>query len=48
MKEFEMPKLLAKDTYEMSNGASGPSYECGPEKPPGCDASAIGSGWCSN
>jgi len=44
---FEMPKLLEKDTYEMSNGSNGPNWECGPEKPPGCDATAIGSGWCS-
>ncbi len=48
MEMFEMPELLKEDTYEMSNGSSGPStLECGPENPPSCDATAVGSGWCS-
>lgn len=48
MQKFDMPELLKKDTYEMSNGNGGPNLECGPENPPTCDATAAGSGWCSS
>ena len=44
MKQFEMPKMLEKDTYDMSNTNRQPGPECAPS----CDATAVGSGWCSS
>lgn len=43
MTDFEIPKILEKDTYEMSNCSGKPGHECAP----GCDATAVGSGWCT-
>lgn len=48
MKRFEMPTLIKKDTYLVSNGNASPSpWEC-KETPPGGDAKSAGSGWCNH
>ena len=47
MKNFETPKLLKKDTYQVSDSNSSPSaWECKETPPSGGGWKASGSGWC--
>lgn len=49
MKQFEIPKMIEKDTYQVSNSNASPTpWECKEGPPSGGDAKSAGSGWCNS